>query len=160
MWILLHLDLQNQNKIFISSARFLFKTAYSECRSSASNWAMLRRTQCWPSCQHLRSGRARDKLLCYAAWIAKETEWADFLCDINSATVWFRILNKGEWEKRDDFSNIYWTMTFYNSLRLKQSSQIQDSGIWCTQNETGTNFSFYTEKKSLWKCSWSICIHM
>lgn len=108
---------------------------------------MLRRTQCWPSCQHLRSGRARDKLLCYAAWIAKETEWADFLCDINSATVWFRILNKGEWEKRDDFSNIYWTMTFYKSLRLKQSSQIRDSGIWCTQNEAGTNFSFYIEKK-------------
>lgn len=127
---------------FMSSTRFTFKTPHNECRSTASNWAMLR-TQCWPSRQHLRNGRARGKLLCCAAWIAKETERADFLGHINSATVRFGILNKEEWEKRDDFSNMYCTMTFYNSLRLKQSSQIQDSGIWCTQNEAGTNFSFY-----------------
>lgn len=135
-------------------SRFMYRTErgspknpYTERISRASNEATLkRRMRCRhrASCERVRTGRVRDRLPCWAGWMAGEAQ-TQLLCGSGFVTL--------ENEKsRDKFSNTSCTVTFFTiALGLGHSSQLQDSGVWMNPDwdRNWLQFSYWEKKKSL-----------
>lgn len=141
------------------------KNPYCDHISQASNWATLRRRMQYlgcPSCECIRTGRARDGLPCWAGWMVGETERAPFLFRTNSTTVWFRICNTREWEKQGwIFKYQLHSDLFYNSLGVKALfSDAEQWGLNESRLRQQLTSVFLLKKKYVWKRSWSICICM
>lgn len=102
----------------------------------------------------MRTGRARDRLPAKLDG-SQEKQKGHISSLVQTLLCASGFITTENEKSREGFSNICCTVTFYYSLGLGQSSQMQDSGVWmnpdCDRNWLWISYWKKNKVKSLWK---------